>query len=65
MKILITILLALFLSSNASAEEVGTYQMVSTTYPNAIEVYILNTKTGEVRGCYTHSGEVKCLEEEN
>ena len=64
MKILITILLALFISSNASAEEVGTYQMVSTTYPNAIEVYILNTKTGEVRGCYTHSGEVKCLEEE-
>ena len=64
MKILIPILLALFISSNASAEEVGTYQMVSTTYPNAIEVYILNTKTGEVRGCYTHSGEVKCLEEE-
>ena len=64
MKILITIILALFLSSNASAKEVGTYQMVSPSDPNGIEFYILNTKTGEVRACYSHSGEVKCLEEE-
>jgi hypothetical protein len=68
MKILITILLALFISSTASAREVGTYQMVAIPPDpsgfKGIEVYILNTKTGEVRGCYTHSGEVKCLEEE-
>tara|TARA_R110000796_G_scaffold199937_1_gene316059 strand:- start:168 stop:368 length:201 start_codon:yes stop_codon:yes gene_type:complete len=45
MKILITILLALFISSNAYADK---YQISSAT---EYKVWVVNTKTGEVKQC--------------
>ena len=86
MKIIITLLLALFVSSQAYADEdnvitleelnrslaeeaqVGTYQMVAPTNMGPEErwqpeVYILNTKTGEVKACWYTNAQVDCYYE--
>ena len=63
MKYLLGILLAFFVSSQAYADKVGTYQIVNST-DGTTEVYILNTKTGEVRGCWYNQGAIQCFYEE-
>ena len=69
MKYLLSILLAFFVSSQAYADKVGTYQI--TNYGDgSTDVYILNTRTGEIRVCWTrrsltHNGRaIECFYEE-
>ena len=65
MKYLLGILLAFFVSSQAYADKVGTYQIVApSSSDGSTEVYILNTRTGEIRGCWFYEEAIQCFYEE-